>query len=256
MYYSVNNINLFVKDEGKGEPFLIFLHFWGGSSSTWNGVTSILKDKFRCVSYDHHGWGKSDKPESGYSISELAKDTLVLINKLGLQNYVLVGHSMGGKIAQHIAAQKHAGLQKLILVAPSPAVPTVMPKEMHEGMINAYTSLEGINATIDHVFKAADLSPEIRAQVVNDIQSNNESSRLGWPTLALLEDVSEGVSDINVPTLIIAGENDIVDSPERLEQEVRSKIPGARMVVIPGAGHLLMLQQPAKVAGYIDSFLQ
>lgn len=256
MYYSVNNINLFVKDEGKGEPVLIFLHFWGGSSSTWNGVTSILKDKFRCVSYDHRGWGKSDKPESGYSISELAKDTLVLINKLSLQNYILAGHSMGGKIAQHIAAQKPAGLQKLILVAPSPAVPTVMPKEMHEEMINAYTSLEKINATIDHVFKADDLSPEIRAQVVNDIQSNNESSRLGWPAFALLEDVSEGVSDINVPTLIIAAENDIVDPPERLEQEVRSKIPGARMVVIPGAGHLLMLQYPAKVAGYIDSFLQ
>ncbi len=254
MYYSINNINLFVKDEGQGEPVLVFLHFWGGSSATWNGVTSILKNNFRCISYDHRGWGKSDKPESGYSISELASDTMELINKLALQNYILVGHSMGGKIAQYIAAQNPEGLQKLILVAPSPAVPTMMPAQMHQQMINAYTSTEGINGTIDHVFNAPDLSPEIRAQVINDIQSNNESSRIGWPTIALLEDVSEGVSDINIPTLIIAGENDVVDTPERLEEEVRSIIPGASMIVIPAVGHLVMSQQPEKVAEYIASF--
>ncbi len=254
MYYSINNINLFVKDEGQGEPVLIFLHFWGGSSATWNGVTSILNNKYRCISYDHRGWGKSDKPKSGYSIKELAKDTMSLIAKLNLQNYIIVGHSMGGKIAQYIAAQKPAGLQKIILVAPSPAVPTIMPKEMHDDMTNAYTSLEGINATIDHVFKAENLKPEIRAQVVSDIQSNSESSRLGWPTIALLDDVSEGMEGISVPTLIIAGENDIVDSPERLEHEVRSRITDAKMVVIPSAGHLIILQEPTHVAGYIDAF--
>lgn len=254
MYYTVNNINLFVKDEGQGEPVLIFMHFWGGSSSTWNEVITILKNKFRCISYDHRGWGLSDKPETGYSIKELANDTIALIAGLNLQNYIIVGHSMGGKIAQYIAAQKPAGLQKIVLVAPSPAAATVMPKEMHEGMINAYTSAAGINATIDHVFNAGNLSAQARGQVMADMQSHSESSRLGWPAIALLDDVSAGVADINIPTLIIAGENDIVDSPERLEREVRSVIPGAQMVIIGGVGHLMILQQPAKVAGHIAAF--
>ncbi len=254
MYYTVNNVKLFVKDEGQGTPVLLFLHFWGGSSETWNGVTSILKDNFRCISYDHRGWGLSEKPASGYSIKALAEDTLALTEVLKLDDYIIVGHSMGGKIAQYIAAQKPAGLRKLILVAPSPAVPTIMPGEMYEGMKNAYTSLDGINATIDHVFKAADLLPEVRTRLISTIQHHNESSRLGWPAIGLLEDVSAGVENIDIPTLIIAGENDVIDSPERLELEVRSKIPDAEMVVINGAGHLIMLQEPERVAAYIDAF--
>ncbi len=105
MYYTVNKIKLFVKDEGNGQPALVFLHFWGGSSQTWNGVTAILKDKFRCISYDHRGWGRSEKTPTGYSIESLASDTLALIETLNLDNYILVGHSMGGKVAQYIAAK-------------------------------------------------------------------------------------------------------------------------------------------------------
>lgn len=255
MYYSVNNINLFVKDEGYGEPTLIFLHFWGGSSKTWNGVTSLLNSKYRCISYDSRGWGKSDKPETGYGIKSLASDTLALIQKLKLDNYILVGHSMGGKVSQYIAAQKPAGLKKLILVAPSPSVSTVMPAEMLDGMRSAYTSLEGINGTIDHVFKAGDVSPELREQLIAGIQSNTDQSRLGWTNIALPEDVSEGVEKISVPTLIIAGENDIVDPPQRLEAEVKSLIPGSEMITIDSVGHLIMLQKPEKVAELIADFI-
>lgn len=254
MYYSINNINLFVKDEGQGEPVLLFLHFWGGSSATWNGVTSILKDEFRCVSYDHRGWGKSDKPESGYSIRELAKDTMALIDKLKLQDYIIAGHSMGGKIAQYIAAQRPSGLRKLVLVAPSPSVSTLLPPEMLDGMRNAYNSLEGINGTIDYVFKAGNIRPELREQLITGIQSHNNQSRLGWTDIALPEDVSEGVDKISVPTLIITGENDIVDSPQRVEAEVKSLIPESEMVIIDGVGHLIMLQKPETVAEYIKAF--
>lgn len=254
MFYTVNNVKLFVKDEGQGDPVLLFLNFWGGSTETWNGVTEKLKDSFRCITYDHRGWGKSEKPETGYEITSLGKDALALIEALGLEQYVIVGHSMGGKVAQYIAAQKPAGLSRLILVAPSPSFPTIMPAEKYEGMKTAYTSLEGINATIDHVFNASDIKPEIRAQVIHDIQSHSDSSRTAWPSSAILEDVSAGVSEIEVPTLIIAGEKDIVDSPERLSAEVKAVIPGSQMEIIHGAGHLLMLQQPVKVAELIHNF--
>jgi pimeloyl-ACP methyl ester carboxylesterase len=254
MYYTVNNVKLFVNDEGEGSPTLLFMNFWGGSTETWKQVTAKLKNSFRCITYDHRGWGQSEKPEIGYSIKSLAKDAISLIEALNLNEYIIVGHSMGGKVAQYIAAQKPVGLRKLILVAPSPSFPTIMPTEMHEVMKGAYLSLASINATIDQVFKASDIKPEIRTQLVKDLQSHNESSRLGWPMIALIEDVSKGVDSIEVPTLIIVGENDIVDSPERLLVEVKAIINGSEMVLIEGAGHLSMLQQPEKVAQLIRGF--
>lgn len=255
MYYQVNNISLFVKDEGSGNPALIFLHFWGGSSATWSRVTAILKDKYRCISYDHRGWGQSEKPASGYSIRSLAEDTKGLIRKLRLKDYILAGHSMGGKIAQYIAAQQPEGLKKLILVAPSPSTPTIMPAALHEGMRNAYTSAEAINATIDHVFNAGNLDAAVRLELTEGLQRHTEASRLGWTDIALMEDVSEGVNAIKIPTLIIAGENDIIDSPERLRREVQDVIPQAQMTVVPGVGHLIMLQEPEKVAQLIHDFI-
>ncbi|MGF7080947.1 alpha/beta fold hydrolase [Mucilaginibacter sp. UYCu711] len=255
MFYKVNNINLFVKVEGTGQPTLVFLHFWGGSSATWNGVTTVLKEKFKCISYDSRGWGKSDKPDEGYSIESLAADTTALINNFNLKHYILVGHSMGGKVAQYIAAQKPAGLIKLILVAPSPSGPTILPELMAKGMKNAYTTLEGINDTIDHVFKAGDIKPELREELISGIQSHTENSRLGWTDIALREDVSEGVDQITVPTLIIAGENDMVDTPERLEAEVHAFISTSKMVIVSGVGHLSMLQKPEKLAELINEFI-
>ncbi|WP_162996994.1 alpha/beta fold hydrolase [Mucilaginibacter kameinonensis] len=234
----------------------MFLHFWGGSSATWAGVISLLKDKYRCISYDSRGWGKSDKPDNGYHIASLANDALRLIEVLNLDSYILIGHSMGGKVAQYIAAQKPDGLRKLILVAPSPSFSTMLPPDIAEGMRTAYTSLGRINETIDHVFKVTHIDTGQRKDLVEGLQNHNTYSRLGWTDVALLEDVSDGVDEISVPTLIIAGENDIVDPPERLEQEVKSFIPGSEMVTIADVGHLSMLEKPSVLADLISAFIR
>lgn len=255
MYHKINGIDLFVSDEGEGKPALIFLHFWGGSSATWAGVISLLKDRYRCISYDSRGWGRSEKPDEGYNIASLADDALALIKVLKTDNYILIGHSMGGKVAQYIAAQKPAGLTKLILVAPSPSYSTQLPPDLAEGMRTAYTSPGRINETIDHVFKVTHIDADLRKALVEGLQNHNTSSRLGWTDIALLENVSAGVAKINVPTLIIAGENDIVDTPDRLEKEVLSLIPGSEMIVIPDVGHLSMLEKPSVVAKLIGDFI-
>jgi pimeloyl-ACP methyl ester carboxylesterase len=256
MKFQVNNIKLHVVDKGKQSPALLFMHFWGGSSRTWTEVAELLGNRYRTIRYDHRGWGESDKPDSGYDIKTLASDAIELIKQLELDKYILVGHSMGGKVAQYIATQKPDGLQKLVLVAPSPANPTILPQEAREQMLRAYTTEEGINITIDQVFQAGNINPKIRERTIDDITKHTTASRDGWPNFAMLEDVSEELNNIKVPTLIIAGENDLIDSPKRLEQEVKEKIPGSSLVVIPKAGHLLMLQTPELVASHIDNFVK
>ena len=109
MKRKLNGIQLNVRDEGRGEPSLLFLHYWGGSSRTWDPVINRLKTDFRCIAYDQRGWGDSDKPETGYSIQDLANDAEALIRMLELTRYVLIGHSMGGKVAQLLASKRAGG---------------------------------------------------------------------------------------------------------------------------------------------------
>jgi pimeloyl-ACP methyl ester carboxylesterase len=162
MERTTNGIQLNVRDEGKGEPSLLFLHYWGGSSRTWDPVINSLKTDFRCVAYDHRGWGKSDKPETGYSVHDLAEDAEALTQTLGLTRYVLIGHSMGGKVAQLLAAKRPVGLEALILVAPAPPTPINVPEAQRKQMIQAYQHREAVEFLIQNVLTAVPLPDQIR----------------------------------------------------------------------------------------------
>jgi pimeloyl-ACP methyl ester carboxylesterase len=255
MKRKLNGIELNVRDEGQGEPSLLFLHYWGGSSRTWELVINDLKTDFRCVAYDHRGWGESDKPETGYSIQDLADDAEALIQALGLTRYVLIGHSMGGKVAQQLAAKRPEGLEALILVGPAPPTPMTVPDEVRKQMIQAYQNREAVEFLIQNVLTAVPLSDQIREQIVEDTLKGGLAAKHAWPENGMLEDISQSVPNISVPTLVLAGENDQVEKVESLERALVPNIPTARMTIIPQTGHLSPLEVPEEVAGEIRAFL-
>ena len=148
MKYQINDIELNVCDQGLGEQVLFFLHYWGGSLRTWGEVIKRLENHFRCIAYDHRGWGNSDAPPSGYRMEDLAHDAEGLIRKLGLRRYVLIGHSMGGKVAQLLASWHPAGLEGLLLVAPSPPVPMTVTEEQRKRMIEPYGKRQDVEVLI------------------------------------------------------------------------------------------------------------
>ena len=98
MNYEIRGLSLYVEKCGSGEPAIVFLHYWGGTSRTWNKVVAQLQSKFTTVAYDARGWGRSDRRAAGYKLSDLADEALSLIERLGIKTYILVGHSLGGKI--------------------------------------------------------------------------------------------------------------------------------------------------------------
>ncbi len=100
-----NGISIHVEEQGSGDLALVFLHYWGGSSRTWKYLTEALSEFYRTIAIDHRGWGDSDAPEHGYALADLADDAAGVISALGLGSYVLVGHSMGGKVAQLLASR-------------------------------------------------------------------------------------------------------------------------------------------------------
>ena len=249
-----NGVNLNVLEQGKGEIALVFLHYWGGSSRTWNPATTSLSKEFRTIAIDQRGWGESEKPASGYSVKNLADDLEGVVRELGLSRYYLVGHSMGGKVVQYLASRKPKGLEGLILIAPALPTPLRIPLERRNELVHVYDSRESILGAVNNALTARKLSAEIQEQVVEDSLKGCKEAKHAWPT-SVVEDISD-VFNIAHPTLIISGEKDQVDPPEMLKAELLPKIPGAQFHLVPEVGHLPPLEAPEEVATAIRDFIR
>ena len=255
MDIKTNGTQIHVTQRGSGELALVFLHYYGGSSRTWDGVASELSDRYRIVATDHRGWGNSDAPADGYRIADLAADAEGVIEALGLRRYVLVGHSMGGKVAQLIASRRPSGLEGLVLVAPSPPSPMLLSDEQRATLNGAYQSRESVEFVIDHVLTAKPLEGARREQVIEDSLRGAPQAKAAWPNVAMREDITAAVASIDAPTIVVCGEHDQVDRIATLQAELLPRIPHAAMHILPGTGHLSPLEAPAEVARIIARFV-
>jgi 3-oxoadipate enol-lactonase len=254
MKHQIRGLFIHVERHGSGELAVVFLHYWGGTSRTWSKVAAELQGRFTTVAYDARGWGQSDKAVAGYKLADLADETLSLIKELGIRKYVLVGHSLGGKISQLIASRRPEGLVGLVLVAPAPPTPLRFPDEAREIQIHAYDNRENVLQTINFL-SARTPSPEIVEQIVEDSMSGSREATLAYPTASILEDISPEVSKISVPTLVLAGELDKLDSIEQHKHEVVARIPNAQFEIINGSGHLIPIDEPVQLAEHIARFI-
>jgi 3-oxoadipate enol-lactonase len=161
---------------------------------------------------------------------------------------------MGRKAAQLLASRRPAGLVGLVLVAPSPPSPTLLPNEQLEALLHAYDSAESIAYVRDHILTALPLTDAQKVRVIDDSLRGAPAARQAWPLQAMPEDIRSEVRQINVPTLVLSGEHDQVDPTARLREELLPCIPGSQLQILPRAGHLPMLAAPVEVARAIRQF--
>ena len=235
-----------------GEPTtLVFLHLWGGSHRTFAPVIASLASGCAVVSYDHRGWGAARDLPGPYGISELADDALAVIAGLGLGRYVLVGHSMGGKVAQLAASRRPQGLAALALIAPAPPRPAVDAKAAG-ALTHAFDSRETVSDALRHMLTARPLPPDLQEQMIDDGLAGNREAQLAWPLGGITEDITAAAKAIEVPVQVLAGRQDRVDPPESLQVNLLPFIPGARMTVLEETGHLSPLEVPEQIAQELD----
>ena len=247
--------DLHIADCGNSETALVFLHYWGGSSRTWDDVVAVLRDNHRCIAPDLPGWGQSGPSRGRYRIADLATAVEQAIEALELNRVVLIGHSMGGKVAQYLAGQRPDWLQGLVLVAPSPALPMDLPEPQRQAMQMAYNSRESVEATLDGVLTATLLENATRNQAIADSLAGHPDAKAAWPGYAMHEDISKVTSRVDVPTMLLTGGHDHVDSPVVLAQRLVPYLPSPEIHELPGAGHLLPLEAPTGIAAHIVRYL-
>jgi 3-oxoadipate enol-lactonase len=218
-------------------PTLIFLHFWGGSSKTYSSVLSALPYQ-KTLAIDFRGWGHSIGPPtpSAYSVLDHAKDVESLIQKLQIKKYILIGHSMGAKVAQLIAGRnQNPGLKGLILLAPAPPTPLILPEDMKEQQISAYSCPEAAEFVVRNVLTSSPVSDQQVKSLVEDMLKGNEYAKKAWPAYAMGEDM--------------------VELLENVRKEVLGNIMGAELKILEGNGHLVLVEKPEEVAELIAGFV-
>ncbi len=223
-------------------------------------VNPLVAQKYPTAAIDFRGWGESTGPDDArsYSIAALTGDIDATIKELNLDTIVLVGLSMGAKVAQQLLAARvpaHA-VRGLVLVSPAPPTPLTLPFDMREQQIHAYENRDSAEFVARNVLTESFRARDLPDFVVDDMLRGSRWAKEAWPAYAREEDVSEAVGRIAVPVLIVAAENDVVEPLERVRTEVCGRVSGARMEIISGSGHLSPVDAPERVAEHILRFIE
>jgi pimeloyl-ACP methyl ester carboxylesterase len=161
---------------------------------------------------------------------------------------------MGGKVAQFLASQRPAGLEKLVLVAPATPTPQNIPEVARDAQLHAYDNRENALKALEFL-TAHPPGDQVRQQILADNFAAAPQAKLAWPTSSAYEDISAEVGRIAVPTLLLAGDQDRQDPVEQHKREVLSRIKDAELKIIPDCGHLMPIDQPTLLADAIRAFV-
>lgn len=234
------------------------IHGWPNSSRIWQALAETLllaaapAVSLHIFAPDLRGFGDSDKPASGYTGERFAQDVAEVASALNLRDYLLVGHSMGGKIAQIVAAKRPTELSALVLLTPGLLAPS--PPVDVSGRIASYGDDSKTRAMITS-WTAHPLSVADEIMVTEDGLRVGRSAWNGWLETMRNEDFSLLAGQIEVPTLVVGGAKDPQRTEEELEAGVVSQIAGAKYARLPMVGHLPHLEDPVTLGALVINFM-
>ena len=246
----IQNFHYFVHNEQDfSRPAVVLLHGAGGNHLYWPTEIRRLEGQ-RIYALDLPGHGKS-QGIGRHAIAEYAQDVLDFLGALQIRKAIFVGHSMGGAIALHLAIHNPSRTLGLGLVATAPRL-RVAPALM-ENTASAATFPLAVDAVIDWSF-----NPQAGARLRETAHQRMAEIRpavLHGDFLACdAFDESGALGRIKTPTLILCGTQDKM-TPLHASEQMQMRIKNASLHRIDGAGHMLMLEEPARVASLLQVFL-
>lgn len=251
----MKSVKLFYEEFGRGKP-IIFIHGYPLDHTIWLPLVLNLETHARLILPDLRGHGQSPAPAGVYSMELLAADILALMDELGLQKVIIAGHSVGGYIALHFARDYPERLAGLALVASN------CFGDLPERKQNRLDTAEKVERTgkVDFIGESMvpSLTPDIALQarlqlIVEKAKPAGVAGILRG--MAQRKDTCAILSNLNVPAVIIAGELDKHLTIERANQMAKlMKKPW--LEIIPGSGHMPMMESPQKVSQILLSLLQ
>jgi 3-oxoadipate enol-lactonase len=245
---------------GRGEPVIMVMGFMG-SGRAWFRLLPYLSASRRAVVLDNRGTGDSDRPLGLWSMDGLAADVLAVMNDAGLERAHVVGASMGGMIAQHFALAHPDRIRSLALACTHPGglQPGAPPWRMFASLflrpVLGQQRTFPIVAPMLYSSATRRLRPE-RMREDGRFRLEDGTPIITAPSQAAAiyrHDTRRRLSELRMPVLIVHGEQDRLISPENAHRMAR-EIPGARLLMIRGAGHMLTTDAEEETADALLGF--
>tara|TARA_R110000824_G_scaffold207846_1_gene393379 strand:- start:3938 stop:4741 length:804 start_codon:yes stop_codon:yes gene_type:complete len=260
-HVTVNGQDIYYVDQGQGSP-IILIHGLAGDHTAWHPQMEWLKGSYRIVALDNRGAGKSTQRDEPVSTEQMARDVLALMDHLEIDQAQIVGRSMGGAIAQHMALLAPDRVQSLALCASFAKLDPLGKRVLH----NMREVLEWTGSWAAHAKHSVQnfvgptyfnhyperirdletlIGSDTRLQACY-VQQNHACQR---------HDTLERLREISCPTLVMAGECDPICSLTAAQWLVDG-IPGARLEVFDDCSHFFLVEQAERFNTMLSGWLR
>ncbi len=264
-------VRLHISDSGGSGRAVVLIHGWPLSAEAWQPQVSVLQDAgFRVVTYDRRGFGRSDKPQSGYNYDVLADDLHRVLDQSDLHGVTLVGFSMGGgEVARYVA--RHGELRLHSVVFAAAVAPYLMKTSDNpdgpltpEAVQQMKTALEqDRNTFFDQFTKdffsakgALQVTESQRADALAMCHQSNQQAALACIDAFATTDFREDLQTVTVPTLVIHGDADAIVPIEGSGQRIHQAVRHSQLVTVSGAPHGLNVSHAQAFNDALLAFLQ
>ncbi|MCL4562191.1 MAG: alpha/beta hydrolase [Chloroflexi bacterium] len=271
-FVEVGGLKVHLKSAGTGQTALILLHGFGASLFSWREVMLPLSAEFQVLAYDRPGFGLTERPKRSawtgvnpYSLEAQADLAVQLMDRFGINQAILVGHSAGGTVAMYTALKYPRRVQALILVDPavypSGGLPGVarplfsLPQIDHLGPLLVRSIASRGEDILDNAWHDPGMiTPEIVAGYRKPLQVDGWDVGLWeFTRAASYPNLEPRFNELKMPVVVISGDDDRIVP---LEQSTRlaQALPDSRLAVIPECGHLPQEEQPAAFLEVVRGF--
>lgn len=236
---------------GPGRP-VVLIHGWPLSAEAWEPQVAALQQAgYRVIAYDRRGFGRSEKPESGFDYDTLADDLAALMDERDLQDATLFGFSMGGgEVARYIARHGEARLHSVVFAAAVPPYLMKGPdnpdgpltaekaKEMEDGLkADREAFFDGFTRDFFSANGELKVSEAQRQAAIALCLQSDQAAALGCMQAFATTDFRDDLRKVGVPTLVLHGDADATVPFEGSGQRTHAAIAGSELVVLPDAPH-------------------
>ncbi len=258
-FFESGGKRLFFRARGEGPP-IVMVHGWSFHSRSWDAITDVLEGSHRVLAIDLRGHGLSDDDEGPYPFSTVVDDVIAMLDHLEIPRAVFAGHSMGAAVVYEAVVRWPDRVSGIVCMD-GPSARNLGTSSLSststQGMLSLAERLKP-GAPLGHlsrVFERAyfsrrfrkDHPAKIKAWRAEFVKNRPPSLRAAYRSVSERTDITSGLGSVRVPALVVNGGRDVVVLPLEARDYAR-QIPGARLEILSGSGHLTPMEREDEIA--------